>query len=53
MNMSIPNSIVWLGEKMGEAAAHNPYVAGGMLIGSALIIIGKRIYDWRKERKAK
>jgi len=53
MNMSIPNSVIWLGEKLGEAAADDPRVAGCMLAGGVLMGIIGAIWSWRRNRKAK
>jgi len=53
MNGSIPNSIIWAGEKLGEAAADDPRVAAGMLAGGVLMGIIGAIWSWRKNRKAK
>jgi len=53
MNLSIPNSIVWAGEKLADAAADDPRVAAGMVAGGVLMGIIGAIWSWRRNRKAK
>ena len=36
-----------------DAASKNPWVAGGMVAGGVLLIIGGQVFDWFRKRKAK
>ena len=36
-----------------NAASNNPWVAGGMIAGGVLLIVGQRVFDKWRERKAR